>query len=360
MLFNKLLLLFISEAHPYYTTLQMVHGRAVISLIISALIVLILMPGFIAFMKRSQMNDNTIREDTPINHLKKQGTPTMGGIVLILAATLSTILCADLCDKNILICLVSLIGFAIIGAVDDYCKIHPKYKKGITARQKFLAQLLCVSFIIYYMNQGEMKNMLHVSFFSYHNFWYLGWIYVLFIQFVVIGTSNAINLTDGLDGLLAGCMVITLSALACILYKMQDVTFPMDYQIEYFQNMNEIFVIIAAVIGSMLAFLVFNFYPAKIFMGDTGSVALGGFLGTVSFVTKTELILAVIGGVFVIETLSVIMQVLFFKITKGRRIFLMTPIHHHFEKKNYHEITIILGFWCAAIIFGYIGVLIVI
>lgn len=302
----------------------------------SFLIVVLIAPLFIPFLRRLKFGQS-IRGEGPSSHQKKAGTPTMGGIVILLAVAIVTFQFSNVSPVYYLLIFVTL-GFGLIGFLDDFIKIYFKRNLGLTTKQKLLGQFVIA--LLFYYSLYVSGHSTEVSVPGIAWSFDLGWLYFPFVLIMLVGASNAVNLTDGLDGLLSGTAAIAFSA----------------YMILAFQFMQmEVAIFSGAIVGAVLGFLVYNAYPAKVFMGDTGSLALGGAIAAIAILTKTELLLVIIGGVFVIETLSVIMQVFFFKI-KGKRIFRMSPIHHHFELSGWSEWKVVTIFWCAALIFAGIGI----
>ncbi|MDD4146430.1 MAG: phospho-N-acetylmuramoyl-pentapeptide-transferase [Clostridia bacterium] len=308
----------------------------------SAVVVCLLSgPFLIPFLRRLKFGQH-IRTDGPKAHLQKAGTPTMGGLMFFLSLLLSLLLTGVSNFRLQLLFLITL-GFGLIGFFDDFIKVIMKRPLGLRAREKILGQIILASVFTYiavvYLGRGT--GLLVPGMSGYLN---LGWFYLPFAVFVLVGTVNAVNLTDGLDGLAAGVTVFT--ALAYLL-------------ITKAWGLTDLSIFSAALLGSCLGFLFFNLYPARIFMGDTGSLALGGAVGALAILTKTELLLLILGGVYVAETFSVILQVLYFKITGGKRIFLMTPLHHHFELKGWSEQRVVFTFWTAAALFAVLAVVII-
>lgn len=299
------------------------------------LLAVIMGPLFIPLLRRLKFGQQ-IRTDGPQGHLKKAGTPTMGGIIIVLALSIAVLRFAD---KNItaVILLLATLGYGLIGFLDDYIKIVFKRSLGLTARQKLFGQLVLSALICYLLIQSGHSTELTVP------YWRVtfdaGWLYYPFVVFLLLGTTNAVNFNDGLDGLLAGTSAIAFGAYAVIAMN---------------NSQPEVAVFCAGMIGAVLGFLVFNAHPAKVFMGDTGSLAIGGGLAAVAVMTKEELLLAVIGGVFVIEVLSVIIQVVSFK-TRGKRVFKMSPIHHHFELIGWSEWRVVVTFWISGLILAGLG-----
>jgi phospho-N-acetylmuramoyl-pentapeptide-transferase len=290
-----------------------------------------------------------IREDGPQSHLKKAGTPTMGGTLIIASVVLSTVLWADLSNALVWITLLVLLGFGTVGFVDDYLMLVKKRSKGLTAKGKLVLQTVLALLTGYLLvSDPSFTTQVTVPFFK-HISPALGWWYVPFAAFVIVGASNAVNLTDGLDGLAIGPTIIAAGTYMIFAYVAGHVKIAEYLQINYVPSCGEVSVFCGALAGAGLGFLWFNAYPAQVFMGDVGSLALGGSLGTVAVITKQEILLALVGGLFVIEALSVIFQVGFFKMTKGKRIFRMAPLHHHFELKGWPEPKVIVRFWIIAI-----------
>lgn len=290
-----------------------------------------------------------IRDDGPQTHHQKAGTPTMGGALIIFSVALSTFLWADLSNLFVWIALLVLIGFGGIGFVDDYLMQVKKRSKGLTGRGKIILQTLLALLTGYLVILSpNFTTQVTVPFFK-QIAPDLGWGYILFAAFVIVGASNAVNLTDGLDGLAIGPVIIAAVTYMFFAYVSGHVKIAEYLQINYISGSGEISVFCGALAGAGLGFLWFNAYPAQVFMGDVGSLSLGGSLGTVAVITKQEILLVLVGGLFVMEALSVIFQVAFFKMTKGKRIFRMAPLHHHFELKGWPEPKVIVRFWIIAI-----------
>lgn len=312
---------------------------------------------FIRWLKSKQGSGQPIRLDGPQSHLlTKQGTPTMGGLLILISLTASTLLWANIQNHYIWVVLFVTIGFGGLGAYDDYLKLTKRSSNGLSGRLKLLGQTiisLIATFIIVHLNQGHNATILSFPFFKEFMF-DLGIFFYIFAIFVIVGASNAVNLTDGLDGLAIVPVMIATFCFALIAYLAGNAVFSTYLQIAHVPDVGEISIFCGALIGAGLAFLWFNAPPAKVFMGDTGSLAAGGALGVVSIMTKHEIVLAIIGGLFVIEAMSVILQVGYYKLTK-KRIFLMAPIHHHFEKKGWAEPTVVVRFWIIAAVLALIG-----
>tara|TARA_B100000900_G_scaffold355497_1_gene324768 strand:- start:3668 stop:4753 length:1086 start_codon:yes stop_codon:yes gene_type:complete len=330
--------------------------RTGLSFFTSLVIVLIIGGPFIKFFS-SQKMINPIRADGPKDHIiKKIGTPTMGGVIILFGLLVAVIFWGDLSNKNILFCLYIVVSFGLLGALDDYKKIKHNNSSGISSKFKIIVQILLsiigITVFIYFSDNKDINN-LYFPFFK-NLIINLGWFFIPFSVFVIIGSSNAVNLTDGLDGLATVPVILVATCFAFISYVTGNVVFSNYLQIPYIEGTGEISVFCGAIIGSCLGFLWFNAPPAKIFMGDTGSLSLGGSLGAVGIITKHEIVLAITGGLFVLEAVSVMVQVISFKLT-GKRIFKMAPIHHHFEKKGWPESTVVIRFWIISIILAMIG-----
>jgi len=318
--------------------------------VLSAMIfTVILGPWIINRLKRLSMTQQ-IRDDGPKTHMGKTGTPTMGGLLIILCILLSVFMWGDLKNTYVWVMIISLVGFGGIGFLDDYLKIARKNHKGLRAYQKFGMQI-ALAFLIgifLYMNPKDpFTDVLNVPFFKRWLF-DLGWFYIPFSVIVIVGSSNAVNLTDGIDGLAIGLVAVAVIANGVLVYISGHKGLAQYLQVLYLPGTGELTVFCGAMLGASLGFLWYNSYPADIFMGDVGSLGLGGTLGTLAVITKHELVLAIVGGIFVIETISVILQVASFKLT-GKRVFKMAPIHHHFELKGWPEPKVIVRFWIVGI-----------
>ena len=298
-----------------------------------------------------------IRSDGPVNHIiEKAGTPTMGGIMILTSMTFSLFLWADLANKFIWICFLTSLFFGSIGFTDDYLKIKFNNNKGIKATTKISLQIIFSIIIIYFIQISLSNNIVGILNFPFFKNLIIdfGIYYYVIGIFIIAGSANAVNLTDGLDGLAIVPIMVVAMAFAFIAYVTGNVIFSDYLQITYIENSGELTVFCGALIGSSLGFLWFNAPPAKVFMGDTGSLALGSALGSIAIIVKHEIVLAIIGGLFVLETLSVIVQVISFKLT-GKRVFRMAPLHHHYEKKGWAESTIVIRFWIITIVLALIG-----
>lgn len=305
-------------------------------------------PWFIRKLTEMQIGQH-IREDGPQTHLKKAGTPTMGGTLIIFSIVVSTLLWANLTNGYIWVLLIVTIGYGVIGFVDDYLMLVKKRSKGLSAKQKFWLQMLVgfgVSILIYYWL--HLNTRVTVPFFKKFSP-DLGWGYIFFSTLVIVATSNAVNLTDGLDGLAIGPVIVTSVTYMIFAYVTGHSRIADYLQINFVPQSGEVTIFCGIMAGAGLGFLWYNAYPAQVFMGDVGSLSLGGAIGTIAVITKQEIMLVLVGGIFVIEALSVIFQVGFFKLTNGKRIFKMAPLHHHFELNGWPESKVIIRFWIIAI-----------
>ena len=331
--------------------------RTGISIFTSLIVVLFFGQSFINYLKSSTYFNQPIRDDGPVSHIiKKAGTPTFGGVLIIFGIIISTLLWSDVKNIFVLICLFSLLSFALIGFFDDYLKIKFKNSRGISALSKIIFQLIFSLMIFYIISisiQNEQRFILNIPY--YKNLIFdIGYFYFPFAAIVIIGSSNAVNLTDGLDGLATVPLILVTLTFILIVYLSGNAVFAEYLKIINIRNISEVCIVLGATVGSCLGFLWFNAPPAKIFMGDTGSLSLGGSLGAIGIITKHEIVLAITGGLFVLEAVSVIVQVISFKLT-GKRVFKMAPIHHHFEKKGWPESTVVIRFWIISIILAMIG-----
>ena len=330
--------------------------RTGLSLISSMIIVFLIGGPFIKYFSKRKIT-GPIREDGPIDHIfKKTGTPTMGGILILIGMLLSTLLWADLSNIYIWFLIFIASSFGILGAIDDYLKIKNNNTIGLSWILKITVQIILAFIGIYFLSKladhSYLKN-LYFPFFK-NLILDLGIFFVPFCIFILIGSSNAVNLTDGLDGLATVPVILVATSFAFICYVVGNTVFSNYLHIPYIKDLGEVSIFCGSICGACLGFLWYNAPPAKIFMGDTGSLSLGGSLGAVGIISKHEIVLAIIGGLFVLETASVIIQVISFKLT-GKRIFRMAPLHHHFEKKGWAESTIVIRFWIISIILALIG-----
>ena len=325
--------------------------------VVTSLIVVFIIGGPLIKLFSDRMITGPIRQDGPIDHIiKKSGTPTMGGVIIIIGIISSTLLWADLNNIYVWTLIFVSLSLGALGLLDDILKIKFKNSRGLKSRYKFLGQVLIgaitLFILIRYSNHEYLFN-LYFPFFK-NLILHMGLFFIPFGLFVIIGASNAVNLTDGLDGLATVPVILVAGCFAFISYITGNIVFSEFLQILYIEGAGEISIFCGSIIGACLGFLWFNAPPAKIFMGDTGSLSLGGSLGAISIITKHEIVLAITGGLFVLEALSVVIQVISFKLT-GRRIFKMAPIHHHFEKKGWPESTVVIRFWIISIILAVIG-----
>jgi phospho-N-acetylmuramoyl-pentapeptide-transferase len=322
------------------------------SAILTALVLsLIIGPWCINKLKELQIGQ-FIREDGPQSHHSKAGTPTMGGLMIICTMLVSTFLWADLRNPYVWLLVAVTLGFGVVGFLDDYLKVIKKHNQGLTGRQKLLGQtLIAVAASCWLFALPDFLPTLTIPFFEdvRPN---LSYFYMPLALLVIIGTANAVNLTDGLDGLAIGPVTIAGAFYAIFAYLAGNAIIARYLKITFVPGVGEVSVFLGALVGAGIGFLWFNAYPAQVFMGDVGALALGGALGTAALATKQEILLLLVGGLFVVEALSVILQVSFFKVTNGRRIFRMAPIHHHFELKGWPEPKVIVRFWIIAIILG--------
>jgi phospho-N-acetylmuramoyl-pentapeptide-transferase len=320
--------------------------------VITALLIsFILGPWIIRKFSRGEVGQH-IRDDGPASHKVKEGTPTMGGMLILFAVTTSTLLWANLTNMWVWTVLFITLAFGAIGFMDDYTKLVNKGSKGLTGRVKLVLQIgisLSAALFLYFKAGLDTKLMIPFLKTIHPD---LGWGYILLTTFIIVGASNAVNLTDGLDGLAIGPALVAFTTYLLFSYLAGHVKIAQYLQVSYVPGTGELAIFCGAMLGAGMGFLWFNTYPAQIFMGDTGSLALGGALGTLAVMTKQEILLVIVGGIFVLEALSVIFQVGFFKLTNGRRIFRMAPVHHHFELKGWAEPKIIVRFWIIAIILG--------
>ena len=325
--------------------------------IITALVVSFLFgPVIIRQLRHRQAQGQPIRDDGPAGHFHKAGTPTMGGFMILLAIVVSTLLWADIGNGFVWAVLLVTIGFGAVGFADDYLKVSRRSSHGLPGRLKLLAEIAIAAVAVYWivaLTRESLAMSLAVPFFKTLLI-PLGWFYLGFAGFVVVGASNAVNLTDGLDGLAIMPVTIAAASFGFIAYLVGNFNFAGYLQIVHVPGAGELAVFCGALVGAALGFLWFNAPPAMVFMGDTGSLAMGGALGAISVATKHEVVLAIVGGLFVLETVSVIVQVISYRLT-GRRVFRMAPLHHHFEQKGWAEATIVIRFWIIAAILALAG-----
>lgn len=364
---------FLYPLSPYWPPLRVLNVfqyltfRTAYASLTALLISLLLGPWLIARLRDFQIGQQ-IREEGPKSHQKKAGTPTMGGVLIVVSFILPTLLWANLRSPFVWICMLSTLAYAAVGFADDYLKIVHKRSLGLKAREKlglqFLISLSVGIVLLYLAEQGAYSTRLTVPFFKTFvpdllidrlfttAFFFVGYLpFLIFVSIVVVGSSNAVNLTDGLDGLAIGCTLIASAALTALTYVTGHAVLAAYLDIENIPRVGELTIFCGSMVGASLGFLWYNAHPAEVFMGDVGSLALGGAIGTVAVTIKQELLLVFIGGVFVIEALSVMLQVLSFKF-RGKRVFRMAPLHHHFELQGWSESKIIIRFWIASLIFA--------
>ncbi|MEZ5648411.1 MAG: phospho-N-acetylmuramoyl-pentapeptide-transferase [Alphaproteobacteria bacterium] len=313
-------------------------------------------PQIIAYLRRRQGKGQPIRDDGPQSHFKKIGTPTMGGFMLLLAITVSTLLWADLTNPYVWAVFAITVGYGVIGFVDDYLKVSKRNAKGLPGKFKLLLEFSLagvVAFAFSVWGEGAMATGLAIPFVKDYIL-DLGWLFIPFASLVMVSASNTVNLTDGLDGLATMPVLIAAACFGLIAYVVGNKIFATYLQLHYVARTGELAVFCAAMVGAGLGFLWYNAPPAMVFMGDTGSLSLGGALGAISVAIKHELVLVIVGGLFVLEGVSVIVQVASFKLT-GRRVFRMAPLHHHFEQKGWPESTIVIRFWIIAFVLALFG-----
>jgi phospho-N-acetylmuramoyl-pentapeptide-transferase len=351
-----------NEYIPVLNLLNYLTVRTGAALFTAQLVVILMGNRFIGWMRAKQGKGQPIRTDGPERHvLEKAGTPTMGGFMILAGLLVGTLLWMDLTNTYVWAVILVTAGYGFLGFLDDYKKVTKQTSAGISGRMKLLIQsviaLIATYIIVYYGPPTAGENLdTSVAFPVFKALLVdLGWFYIFFGAFVIVGASNAVNLTDGLDGLAIGPVVVAAAAFGLIAYLVGNFVYSEYLGVHFIPGVGEIAVVCGAVIGAGLGFLWYNAPPAKIFMGDTGSLALGGALGSVAVASKHEIVLAIIGGLFVMEALSVMIQVAYFKATKGKRIFLMAPIHHHFEKLGWAESTIVIRLWIVSIMLALIG-----
>jgi phospho-N-acetylmuramoyl-pentapeptide-transferase len=322
--------------------------RTIYAVVTALVISFVFGPVLIRYLQRTHVGQS-IRQEGPKSHQQKAGTPTMGGVLMLLSLVISTSLWADVFNVYIWVALTAVIGFGAIGFVDDYLKLARQRSEGLLVRYKFGLQIMVALLLAWMLVVlADYSMLLNLPFFKSVQP-DLGWGYWVFILLVVVGASNAVNLTDGLDGLAIGPLAVATSAFTVVAYVVGHREFADYLLIPYVDGAGELAVFCGAMLGACLGFLWYNTYPASVFMGDVGSLPLGGALGAVAVMTKQEFLLVLVGGIFVAEALSVIFQVASFK-ARGKRIFLMAPLHHHFELKGWAEPQVVVRFWIVALI----------
>lgn len=345
------------ENYSFFNLFKYISFRAGGALFTALIISFIFGPFLIRKLKKLQKNGQPIRKDGPKSHIiNKVGTPTMGGTLILFSLTISVLLWGNLYNQIVWLVLFVTLSFGIIGALDDYNKLRSNSSEGTNGKLRLLTEFIVAFIFLFLLSEftsNEMKNIISIPYtkgitIDLKNF------YLPFGAIVIVGTANSVNLTDGLDGLAIGPVMITSLSFAFIAYFTGNYIFSDYLKIPFISGAGELAIICAALIGSGLGFLWFNAPPAMVFMGDTGSLSVGGTIGAIAVATKHEIVLAIIGGLFVLETVSVMMQVFSFKLT-GKRIFKMAPLHHHFEQKGWSESTIVIRFWIISIILALIG-----
>ena len=352
----------LAQDYPLLNLLQYQTVRVGLALFTGLIVAIAMGSRFIDWMRAKQGRGQPIRKDGPESHLlNKQGTPTMGGLMILAGVFAGTLLWADLTNPFVWVALLVTGGYGLLGFLDDYDKVTKQHHAGLTGKQKLAAQfalaIVASALLIWFSTPSPTSPGLETSIafpFFKEVLLNLGWFYVAFAAFTIVGFSNAVNLTDGLDGLAIVPVMMAAAAFGVISYLVVNFVFSEYLQVHHAPGAGELAIFCAAIIGGGVGFLWYNAPPAKIFMGDTGSLALGGALGTVAVSTKHELVLGIIGGLFVIEAASVMIQVAYFKAT-GKRIFMMAPIHHHFEKLGWAESTVVIRFWIVAAMLALIG-----
>ncbi len=345
-----------AEDHIFFNLFRYLTTRTGLAIMTSLVICFVMFPPMIRWLKAKQREGQPIRDDGPETHFAKAGTPTMGGLMILISVTISTLLWADLSNPFIWYALLVMVGYGAIGFADDYLKLTKRNTKGLPGKLKLAAQFVIGGIVavgIMDALPGHLNQHIAIPVLK-DTFLFVGVLFVPWALFVMIGASNAVNLTDGLDGLAIVPVAIAAACFGFISYLVGNELFAEYLRIPYVVGTGELAILCGALIGGAMGFLWYNAPPAMIFMGDTGSLAMGGVLGAMAVMVKHELVLAIIGGLFVLETVSVIVQVASFKLT-GKRVFAMAPLHHHFEKKGWSEPTIVIRFWIIAVILALLG-----
>ena len=353
------MLLWLSEYlvhfHSGFNVFQYITLRTILGALTSLFIALIVGPWLIGYLSRYQVGQ-AVRDDGPVSHLIKAGTPTMGGLLIIISIAFSTLCWANLSNRFVWVVAAVTLAFGVIGYIDDFRKVIQRNPRGLPARWKYFWQSLAglAAAVFLYLSAGSAAETQLILPFFKNVAINMGWFYVVFAYFVIVGSSNAVNLTDGLDGLAILPTVMVAGGLTIFAYATGNIRFAQYLGIPYIPGVGEVCVFCGAIVGAGLGFLWFNTYPAQVFMGDIGALALGAALGVVAIVVRQELVLFIMGGVFVMETVSVILQVASYKLT-GRRIFRMAPLHHHYELKGWPEPRVIVRFWIITFILVLVG-----
>lgn len=344
----------LSPTFSFLNVFKYITFRSFLAFVVAAIVSIVWGKRFIAYMKLKQFGQS-IREDGPQSHLKKAGTPTLGGVFIIGSVLFAVLFGGNFNSPPFLLCIFVMVSYFILGWLDDYLKIIKKNSDGVSAKGKLLWQFLTAAIASWAMIKFNVVGTdLHIPFFK-ESVIDMGWFYVVFASFVIVGSSNAVNLTDGLDGLVTGPVITSAATLGILAYLSGHYELSSYLYIPYVENSGELVVLSAAVVGASVGFLWYNSYPAQIFMGDVGSLSLGGLLGTMAVMTKNEILFVVIGGIFVMEAVSVILQVGSFKLRK-KRIFKMAPIHHHFELKGWPEPKVIVRFWIVSVVLSILAI----
>jgi phospho-N-acetylmuramoyl-pentapeptide-transferase len=347
---------YLAKYYSGFHVFQYLTLRGILAAMTSLLIALLIGPRMIALLGHYQIGQ-VVRSDGPQTHLQKKGTPTMGGGLILVAMALSTVLWTDLSSRFVWILLGTTVAFGLIGFYDDYLKLVVGNSKGLAARYKYLAQSvvgLAAAFTLHWLHGSPAETSLYVPFFKSVAIPMSTAAFIALTYFVIVGTSNAVNLTDGLDGLAIMPAVMVAVALGIFAYTTGNIKFATYLQMPYIPGVGEVLIFSGSLVGAGLGFLWFNSYPAQVFMGDVGALAIGASLGTTAVIVRQEIVLFVMGGVFVLETVSVILQVASFRLT-GKRIFRMAPIHHHFELKGWAEPKVIVRFWIISFVLVLVG-----
>ena len=339
-----------------FRVFQYLTFRSILAALTALLVAMLFGPWTIRWLHKMQIGQ-MVRNDGPQSHLSKTGTPTMGGVLILLAVTVSSLLWGNLKSQSLWLALGVTLSFGMIGWIDDYRKLVLKNSRGLPARWKYFWQsVIAILAAIYLYSHANLpiNTQLTIPFFK-SLFIELGWLFPVLAYFVIVGSSNAVNLTDGLDGLAIMPVVMVAGALGIFAYASSNSLYAHYLSMPYVPNTGELTIFCSAIVGAGLGFLWYNTYPAQIFMGDVGSLALGAALGIVAIIVRQELVLLIMGGLFVIETISVILQVGYFKLTGGKRLFRMAPLHHHFELKGWSEPKVIVRFWLITVFFVLCG-----
>ena len=346
---------YLTQYYSGFNAFQYIITRTILGALTALFVTLLVGPGLIRYLDKYRIGQE-VRDDGPATHLQKAGTPTMGGLLILLSISLSILCWADLSNRFVQVVFIVILAFGLLGWVDDYRKIVRKNPKGLSARWKYFWQSLfglATAIFLYASAEVPAETSLILPFIKSFNY-ELGLLFIVTSYFVIVGSSNAVNLTDGLDGLAIMPTVMVVGGLTAFAYVAGNSSFSDYLGLPYVPGVGEVCIVCAAIAGSGLGFLWFNTYPAQVFMGDIGALSLGAALGTIAVIVRQELVLFIMGGVFVVETISVMLQVASYKLT-GRRIFRMAPLHHHYELKGWPEPRVIVRFWIITVILVLIG-----